>query len=132
MKKVLVVVFAGLLLTACRNAPMYEVTSRPVPTTAQTLSMDQIERAIIIAGQGRGWRMERVSPGTLRAMQVQPKFSATVDIVYDQKAFSIRHVGSSGLRERDGMVHPHYNFWIRNLESDIQTSLSNASILGRV
>lgn len=132
MKRMLVVVFAALLLTACQNAPIYQVTSRPVPLNAQNLSMDQMERAIILAGQGRGWRMERVSPGTLRAVQAQPKFSATVDIVYDQKAYSIRHVATSGLRERDGMVHPHYNFWIRNLESDIQNTLSNAALLGRV
>lgn len=130
--KVFAVVFAALLLAACQNAPIYQVTSRPVPLTAQNLSMGQIERAIILAGQGRGWRMERVSPGTLRAVQVAPKYSATIDIVYDRKAYSIRHVGSSGMRERDGTVHPHYNFWIRNLEADIQNSLSNAAILGRV
>jgi hypothetical protein len=131
MKKLLALVLLAGLVAACAQ-PMYQVSNRPVPLTAQNLSMDQIERAILFAGQSRGWRMERFAPGTLRAMQVQPKFSATVDIVYDQKGYSIRPVESSGLRERDGKVHPHYNLWIRNLDNDIQSSLSNLSIFGRI
>lgn len=131
MKKLLAIVLLAGLVSACVTKPMYQVSNRPVPLTAQNLSMDQIERAILFAGQNRGWRMERVAPGTLRAIQVQQKFSATVDIVYDQKGYSIRPVESSGLRERDGMVHPHYNLWIRNLDNDIQNSLSNVSLFGR-
>jgi hypothetical protein len=131
MKKLLAFVVLASLVAACAQ-PMYQVSNHPLPLTAQNLSMDQIERAILFAGQNRGWRMERLAPGKLRAVQVQPKFSATVDIVYDQKGYSIQPVETAGLRERDGKVHPHYNIWVRNLENDIQSSLSNLSILGHV
>jgi hypothetical protein len=117
-----------VLLMACANEPIYDVRSHPIPTRAQSLPLDRIETAIIDAGKSRGWRIDRISPGKLRAAQVQPKFSADVEILFDAKNFSIIHVNSTGMREANGSVHPHYNFWIRNLESDIETWLVNAPL----
>ncbi|RAU20825.1 hypothetical protein CU669_16255 [Paramagnetospirillum kuznetsovii] len=118
----------AVMLMACANEPIYDVRSHPVPAKAQTLSLDRIETAIIDAGRSRGWRMERSGPGKLRAAQIQPKFSAEVEIAFDAKSFSIIHAGSKGMNENNGSVHPHYNFWIRNLESDIDIWLTNAPL----
>jgi hypothetical protein len=116
------------LLIACANEPIYDVRAHQIPEKAQYLSLDQIEKTIIAAGSSRGWRFDRVSDGKLRASQVQPKFSANVEILFDSKSFSIIHAASTGMRETGGQIHPHYNFWIRNLESDITIGLTNAAL----
>ncbi len=120
---------ALLLLAACASSqPIYDVPSHPVPTAAQSLSLERIESAIVDAGKTRNWRFERVSLGTLHASQVQQKYSAEVEIVFNAKTFSIRHLSSTGMNETGNMVHPHYNMWVHNLEHDIETYLINAPL----
>lgn len=122
---------AAFLLAACAPQSIYNVTDHPIPARAQSLSIVDIEKLIIEGGQQRGWRFETVAPGRLRAMQDQPKYAAQVDITFNQKSFSIRHVSSRGMKEKGDTIHPHYNFWIRNLEHDIATRLANAAATAR-
>lgn len=131
VKKVTLFVLAAFLLGACAHQPIYNVDAHPTPVSAQKLPLAQIEKAIIEAGQSRGWKVEPIAAGKLRATQDQPKFSAQVDILYDQKSFTILHVGSRGMAEKGNTIHPHYNFWIRNLESDIDVRLANAGALAK-
>jgi hypothetical protein len=119
-------IVAGALLACTSGKPIYNVSGHPVPVQAQALSLQRIEALIIEAGQSRGWRFERVSAGKLRASQVQPKHTAVVDVTFDTRAYNITHVSTTGMEEKDGTVHSHYNFWIRNLEHDIETRLANA------
>lgn len=130
MKKLLVLSMTAFLLSACayKHQPIYNVTDHPIPTAAQSLSLADVEKNIIAAGEGRGWRFTKLEPGKLRAVQDVEKFSAAVDVSFDQKSYSIQHVSSRGMRESGDTIHSHYNFWIRNLESDIATRLNNAGI----
>lgn len=128
MRRFALLVVVGLLVAACSNQPIYNVENRPIPVALQSASLDRIEALIIEAGQTRGWRFVRQGPGQLAASQVQPKFTANVDIVFDQRSYRITYRSSTGFRERDGTIHGHYNFWIRNLQSDIDTRLANASL----
>ena len=114
------------LLGACayKQQPIYNPV-QPVPLSAQSLPLDRIEALVIAGAQMRAWRVERVAPGQLRAMQVADKFSATVDITFDQRQFRITYRDSSGLLANNGAIHSHYNFWIRNLEADIRNKLSS-------
>ncbi|MBI5163267.1 MAG: hypothetical protein HY985_05115 [Magnetospirillum sp.] len=121
------VVVLGLLVAACGQEPIYNVNAHPIATSAQALPLAQVEKTIIDAGQSRGWRFERLGPGKLSAVQDQPKFAAEVEITFDQRRFNIAHVSSRGMKEQGSNIHPHYNFWIRNLESDIDTWLANAA-----
>jgi hypothetical protein len=123
----LAIVLAVFLLGACAQKPIYNVNSHPVPFNAQRLSLGQIETLIVNAGQNRGWKVTRVAAGKLTAAQDMPKYGAEVEILYDQKSYTIRHLHSRGMKEQGDLIHPHYNFWIRNLEADIETWLSNAS-----
>jgi hypothetical protein len=128
MKVRIPLIAVTLLLAACANEPIYNVPTHMVPGSAQALPPERIEAAIIDAGQSRGWKFERTAPGLLRAKQVQPKYSAVVDISFNARSYSIKHISSSGMNEEGGTVHPHYNMWIRNLERDIDTWLANAPL----
>lgn len=128
MKKLLLIAAIAILAGACSNQPIYNVGKRPYPPAAQSLPLDRIEAAIIAGGEQRGWRFERVAPGHLLAVQSQPKYDATVDIKYDQTGYEILHRSTRGMKEQNGTIHPHYNFWVRNLDSDIQTRLSNVPL----
>lgn len=130
LKKLLVLSVAAFLLSACayKHQPIYNVVAHPIPEAAQSLNLADLEKNIILAGEGRGWRFTKLEPGKLRAVQDQEKFAAEVDVIFDQRSYSIQHVSSRGMREKGDTVHAHYNFWIRNLESDIATRLNNAAI----
>jgi hypothetical protein len=123
--KRLVVLLAIVLLAGCayKQQPIYNATD-PMPPAAQSLPLARIEALVIAGAQMRAWRVERMAPGSLRATQVADKFSATVDITFDQREFRITYRDSSGLMANNGAIHSHYNFWVRNLEADIRNKLS--------
>ncbi len=64
-----------LLLAGCayKQQPIYNVAA-PVPLSAQSLPPPRIEALIIAGAQQRGWRLDRLAPGQLRAMQVADSF----------------------------------------------------------
>jgi len=128
MKKIVLVALTMLLMVGCVTKPIQNVENRPIPLTAQQLSLDQIESLIIAAGQSRGWQFKREAPGHLSASQNNPKYAATVDIRFDQRVYSILHRSTVGLKEKDGTVHTRYNNWILLLQRDIDARLANQSI----
>ena len=103
--KTLLVVMTLLLAAGCVTKPIMNVENRPIPMTAQPLTLAQIEALIMTAGQQRGWQFSRVSAGHLTATQAVPRHSAVVDIRFDQKAYTITHKTSVNLKEKDGMIH---------------------------
>lgn len=130
MKHFLILSMTILLLSGCayKHQPIYNVNNHPVPTVAQSLSPSEIEQNIIAAGESRGWKFSRQEPGKLLASLEKDKLGAQVAISYSQTSYSIQHVSTHGMLEENGTVHSHYNFWIRNLESDIDTRLNNAPL----
>lgn len=127
MKKYVLAVLA-LLLVGCASKAIMNVENRPIPQAAQQFSLDRIEQEIIAAGQARSWQMRREGPGHLVATQVRANYNASVDIRFDQRAYSITHRSSTGMREKDGTIHKRYNLWIGNLQRDIDTHLINATL----
>lgn len=130
LKKAGILVAILIALSACGMKPIYNTGEKVIPLSAQQLPLERIENLIILAGQSRGWKFTREGAGHLSAAQEQPKYSAVVDIRFDQKSYRITYRRSVGFSEKSGMIHEHYNFWIRNLESDINARLANAAILG--
>ena len=104
---------------ASRVEPVYNVSNHPLPPAAQKLSLDEIGRNIIIAGTPRHWRFQPVAPGQLRATYDNGKHAATINIAYTQKAYSITLVSTVNLLQEGDQVHRTYNFWVRNIEKDI-------------
>ena len=131
MKRFGLIACALFLLAACANQPIYNVEDRAIPYAVQKFPLDRIQSLIIEGGQVRGWRFKPQGPGHLIAVQVQPKYSAEVDVLFSQTSYSVRYRSSTGMRAKpDGTVHQHYNFWIRNLTADIDSRFATASMYG--
>lgn len=126
MKRIFVAAFAALVLGACayKSQPVYNVDKS---LSAQSLSLDRIESLIMEAGSGLNWQFQRVAAGHLKATQQQPKFSAVVDIYFDQQNYKIVKNTTTGLNDQGATIHSHYNTWIRNLEKSIDSKLALAA-----
>ena len=123
MKAVIITVL-GLLLAACTSGhPIYNPET-PIPEHAQAFPLERIEELIIAGARERNWLVTREGPGHLSAAQQKPKYTATVDIYFDQKSYRIAYRTSAGLNAtQNGTIHQHYNLWIGNLKADIDEEL---------
>lgn len=119
----------AVLLTACaatRTAPIRNVTEAPVvAVSGQTLTAADVERAIRRAGAQLGWTMRNVRPGLMEATLVLRAHSATVEIPYSQKSYSIQYKTSTNLQADDNLIHQNYNGWVENLDRGIRVQLVN-------
>jgi hypothetical protein len=113
--------FALLLLAGCATVPVYNVQNAPIPD--KNLTMEQVERAIVRAGVGLGWRMDPVAPGKMRGTLHLRRHVIVVGISYDTKSFSINYESSENMNYENGQIHKNYNSWVQNLERDIQRNL---------
>ncbi|MEW8205745.1 MAG: hypothetical protein AB2746_06440 [Candidatus Thiodiazotropha taylori] len=109
-------------LMGCRTEPVYNVEDSPVNTIGKT-STTNIKKAIMSAGAGLGWRMKEVKPGHIVATIMKRGTTATVDIPYNNKSYSIVHKSSNGLKYDGSKINKQYNKWIVNLDNAIQQRL---------
>ncbi|HLN22766.1 MAG TPA: hypothetical protein VK558_02155 [Patescibacteria group bacterium] len=128
MRKFVIIALAAIALAACQTQPIYQ-PDHAVPPQAQSLPLERIEALIVEAGQTRRWTFVHVGPGHLVATQQEPKYSADVDIFFSRDSYRLAYKSSNGLEEKDGVIHQHYNMWVRYLESDINLRLSNAPLI---
>ncbi|MGI9435447.1 MAG: hypothetical protein ACR2Q4_11565 [Geminicoccaceae bacterium] len=110
-----------LAIAACNSTPVYNV-ERSAFTAPEALSNKQAVEAILSAGDKLGWNMAEIRPGHIRGDLQVSKHSATVDIKYDGRGYSIVHVNSNNLKydSEKGSIHKTYNSWIENLERQIK------------
>jgi hypothetical protein len=127
--KAVAVVAVAVLMAACaanRTAPIRNVSDSPVVgVSGQTLTLPDIERAIRRAGAQLGWTMKTVNPGLIEATLVLRTHSATVDIPFSQKSYSIQYKTSTNLQADGNVIHQNYNGWIDNLDKGIRVQLVN-------
>lgn len=124
MKPAILIVGLALMLGACTVRPVYNVESRPIPASAQTLPLETIERAIIEAGAQRGWRFTKAAPGHLLATYAKNEWSATANVIFDQRTYKITYKESTNLGADGVNIHQNYNRWVNNLDVDIEARLS--------
>lgn len=129
--KAVAVVAAVVLMGACavnRTAPIRNVADSPVTgVSGQTMTLTDVERAIRRAGAGLGWSMRAVKPGLIEGTLVLRTHSATVDIPYSPKSYSIQYKTSTNLQADGGLIHQNYNGWIENLDKSIRLQLLAAN-----
>jgi hypothetical protein len=120
---------AALALAGCAgHQPINNVVNAPfVLPQGKSLSMGQIQKAIIAAGSTLGWQMSPTGPGKLTGRLVLRTHVADVDIEHDTKSYSIKYRDSQNLDARDGMIHKNYNGWIENLDKAIRTQVQVAA-----
>ena len=123
----------ALVLSGCfgRLQPIYEVTDHPIPQAAQELSEEKMGDAIIAAGLKRRWEMEKIGRGQIKATQRRQTHLAVVDIYYSNESYTMRYNSSQDLLYNGSKIHRTYNFWLRNLESDIAASLQMAAVTAK-
>ncbi len=124
MKRLALIILA-LALSGCayKQRPVYNVQD-PLPFSAQSLPLERIEALIIAGAEKRAWRVRREALGHLVAIQRNAKQSAEVDIQFDRQQLRITYRNSTGMLANEGLIHSHYNLWVRNLEADIRARLS--------
>ncbi|HWA44261.1 MAG TPA: hypothetical protein VHA10_13700 [Hypericibacter adhaerens] len=128
MKRILALLVTVLALAGCMpNQPLYNVDDHPIPVAARQLPVDRIGALIVEAGQKRNWTFEQAGTGHLVATQTQPKYTAVVDIFFDQQGYKIVKKSTTGFSDQNGWISRRYNNWIHYLEGDIEERLSNAS-----
>jgi len=108
-----------LTVAACRTTTIYNVQHAPL-MTRQAVTRDDVAEVIRNAARRKGWTVEDVAPGEMRAMITRRRHTAVVAIHYDTGSFSIDYVGSTNLKHQGDTIHKAYNGWVRNLEEEIK------------
>jgi len=109
----------------CRSGMVKNVDDAPILfKTKKTPSMEQIEKAIITAGMGLGWRIKSQSPGHLIGTLNVRSHTAIVDIKCTAEKYSITYKDSTNLNYNGTNIHSNYNGWIQNLDNAINNQLS--------
>jgi hypothetical protein len=125
-----VLMCAAIIVAAgCAGAQVYNLSNVPVaPIGGKEPTLDEVTKAIMRAAARTtpAWRMKVINPGQIRAMLFIRQFTATVDIKYTTKSYSITYVDSTNLKydAKDKTIHPKYNSWIRYLERAINYEIA--------
>src|SRR3546814_14897366 len=86
--------FMIIAISGCnRIQPIYTVDQHPVPAAAQQLPAATLEKTIVEAVYARGWTVEQVEPGLLRATEKWREHAAAVTI----RRSECRRVGKEGV-----------------------------------
>jgi hypothetical protein len=116
---------AAAALAACVQ-PIYNVKSAPVEAPGgKAPTMAEVEKAIVRAGSGLGWRMQPVTPGHVVGTLNLRTHTAVVDITYDTRTYNITYKDSQELGYDGTNIHKNYNGWVQNLDKGIRTQLLN-------
>ncbi len=119
----LVVVVA--LSIGCRTSLIKNVENAPItPHAGQSASIQEIEKAIIVAGAGLGWQIKSQSPGNLIGTLALRSHIAVVDIKFNTETYSITYKDSTNLDYGGTYIHSNYNGWVQNLEKSINAHLA--------
>ena len=111
-----------LAATGCRTlSPVYNVDSTRIQSSSikPNPTLEDVGKAIQVAGTSLGWLMEPTKPGHIVGTLQVRTHVAIVDIHYNTTAYSIHYKSSSNLDYDGESIHPNYNGWIKRLNSAI-------------
>jgi hypothetical protein len=129
MKKIsaILFLFASVFMAGCAvSQPIKNIHHEAI---TQHLTQDQVQNAIIKAGQQKTWIMSVVQPGLIHGQVFVRQHQAYIDIHYTERDYSIDYAGSLELDDDGkGNIHRNYNKWIVLLNEAIQSELARAAI----
>ena len=112
------VVIALFFVGACGStAPIMNVDNAVI---IGDLDKEQVRMAIVKAATNRGWVIADRNEHEMVATITLRSHKAEVRIPYSEKAYSIVFVSATNLDHRNGRIHPNYNRWVNNLNTDIR------------
>lgn len=126
MRRVLGYLAVGMLLlavSACRNAPVYNVQSAALAAPSYATLAD-VSDAVRSAGADLGWQMIEEGPGRFTGRLALRSHVAVVDITFTTRTLSIVYRDSTNLNYDGTNIHSNYNGWIHNLQNAIQSKVS--------
>lgn len=116
----------AIALAGCGSRqPIYNISNAPIllPPPATSATARNVATAILRAGSYLGWQMFEEGPGQILGRLTVRQHSASIDIEYDSKSYSIKYRDSTNLDATDRDIHPEYNRWIQKLDKAIRTEL---------
>ncbi|MGF1695603.1 hypothetical protein L4D20_01145 [Vibrio kyushuensis] len=120
--KIIISLFLTLLLVGCgRVQPIMNIEDTPV---AYEMNNQQVKTVILEAAMKRGWVIKEVANSKITATVDVRSHSATIEIPYTNKYYSILYVDSNNLKADDQNIHRSYNKWVSTLNRDIQQKLA--------
>ncbi|MZR32225.1 hypothetical protein [Sneathiella litorea] len=133
MKKffyVAMVAALAILVSGCmgRIEPVYNAEANPIPVKLQEGSMENIGTIIQTSAINRGWIVNDVEPGKMKATLHNRTHVAVIEITYTKTDYSINYVSSDDLLYDGSKIHRNYNKWIRTLQNDINKNLNVAAL----
>lgn len=133
MKYLISLVLSFSLFVSAAHArsavPIEPQENIPVPAVVSaTVTPEKVRHAFIVAGAQRGWTFTDAGEGKLKGkLEVRDKHSATVEVTYDAKKYSVRYLDSYNLKYEvlNGVaqIHPFYNKWVKALIEDVNRNL---------
>jgi hypothetical protein len=102
----------------------------------KTLSVDQVRKAIVLAGAKHTWDFESGDSenSLVGTLVVRGKHTVVIDIKIEKSSLSITYKNSVNLnfKELNGkkLIHPNYNKWIQDLITNIRAEASNLEGVG--
>jgi hypothetical protein len=106
-----------------RCDPILNVSNAPV-AAGKDLTADQVKGAIVRAGVALGWTVREEAAGKLVANIALRKHTATLEIPYSAKEYSLVYKDSTNLDATgDGTIHKNYNGWVSNFNKGIAQQL---------
>lgn len=128
LTRMLLIVVPALLAIGCAPlAPVMSITDQTIETS-RPASLDEIGNAIVRAGASLNMQMRKVRPGIINATYVPlggagKGLSATMEIKYNTKNYSIEYKDSQGLKYDGTNIHRNYNKWVQSLDNRIRAQL---------
>ncbi|MDR0762662.1 MAG: hypothetical protein LBF13_06405 [Campylobacteraceae bacterium] len=121
------IIVGGMFYAGCSAAqqPLYNVQGSQVQSfDGKKLTKVQVEKAILQAGNQRGWVMKKIKDGVISATLYVRNHMALVEINYSATSYNITYKNSQNLNYDGTNIHKNYNSWIRNLDNSIQINLN--------
>jgi hypothetical protein len=135
MKKailILLLIAQAIALLGChRRQLIHDVHHHPMPSHVKHMHNEDIKNIIVLTAARRGWICHQDDPGKLLCHCKRRAHQATIEILYNNRDFSIKHVNSNNLKLKDDLIHKKYNKWIRVLEREIIEALNAQGIQTR-
>jgi hypothetical protein len=102
--------------------PIYNITKTPI---LNKLSIEQVEKKIILALSRKGWRIISKKKGLIDAKINVRTHTAKIRVLFTKKHYSIHYLDSTNLKYNSNkkIIHKSYNNWIVYIEQQIQVEL---------
>lgn len=124
LTRILLIVVPALLAIGCATVPVQNIADQSIETN-RPVSLQEIGNAIVRAGASLNMQMRRVRPGVIDATYAVRGVSATMEVKYSTKSYSIEYKDSQGMKYDGTNIHKNYNGWVANLNNRIQAQLSS-------